>query len=196
MNPRSRLLLSFVLCSVASCGGRLTAPPEVRDPREKEKTELVFQLARHDRLPDGTQLLSAAARLQGRPVGFDLVLGPWRENPPGYINMSTWESRASLRSQGAPSDELLRLLDELYATHSASPTMVEAVDVQALSPWKNPGDMVEGAAKFLLLFPVGLDGGEAGELWLEIDSDTARVVLREKEPRLRRRVLDALTAET
>jgi hypothetical protein len=188
--------LALFLGSLSGCGGRLTEPPEVRDPDEKESTQLVFQLARHERRADGSQLLVAAGLSQARAVGFELELGPWLENPPGYINMSTWESKATLRSQGEASDELLRLLDGLYATHASPAQMVEAVELKAFSPWTNPGDFSEGEAKFLLLFPVGLDGGETGELWLEIDSDDARIVLREKESRLRRRVIDGLTAES
>ena len=183
-----------VLAALAACGGPqgTGGTPEISADPERNGTELVFELARHDRSADGTQLLSARGLLEGRPVGFDLELAAWRENPPGYINMSTWECRAHWRSQGPPSDELLRFLDTLYATHQSPSRMVPSLELQAFSPWKDPGDFQDGPAKFVLLFPIPFE--EGAEAWIEVDAARARIYLREKDPRYRRALVGALTA--
>jgi hypothetical protein len=185
-----KILLPLTL--VCACG-HSSEPPEIAPERG---TELVFRLARHELRPDGSQLLSAVGRLDGRPVGFDLELAAWTENPPGYLNMSTWESRARLLSQGPPSDELLRYLDTLYATRRSPDQMAQAVAVTAFSPWKNPGDLRKGSPKFLLLFPGGFDVDVPAEVWIEVDAGDERIHLREKEQRLRGALIVALSAST
>jgi hypothetical protein len=109
--------------------------------------------------------------------------------------MSTWESRVLLRSRGAESDDLLLFMDELYATNFGSERMVESIELQALSPWKNPGDF-EKDVEVRLLFPVDDFEDKAAELDLKIELDDARIYLREVDSslRVRRGVIKALTA--
>lgn len=186
---------SLLVVACCACGPDSTEIPEVAPNPAERGTELVFRLTRHDRRPDGSQRLSAAGLLQGRPVGFDLELGAWLENAPGFVNMSTWQCTAWLRSQGEPSNELLRLLDSLYATHAAPMSMVPSVELQVFSPWENPGDFENGPCKVILLFPPMLDSrGEGAELKLEVDVDEQRIYLREKDPRYRAAVMEALGA--
>jgi hypothetical protein len=183
-------LLTLGLAALCACS-HSTEPPEIAPERG---TELVFRLERHELRADGSQLLSAVGRLDGRPVGFDLELAAWRENPPGYLNMSTWESQARLLSQGPPSDELVRFLDTLYATRTSPSEMAQAIEVKAFSPWKYPGDLRRGAPKFLLLFPGGFEVDQPAEVWIEVDVGDERIHLREKDPRLRGALIAALSA--
>jgi hypothetical protein len=194
MRPHSLAAVAALLL-LCTCGPDPSATPEIVLEKPKEaSTELVFRIARHDRRPDGSQSLSAVGMLHGKTVGFDLELGPWRENPPGYVNMTTWDCKALLRSQGDASDELLRFLDELYLTHLTPTHMVASLELQAFSPWKNPGAFEDGGAKFLLLFPAGFEFDQAGELRIEVDLDDARLYVREKDERLRLAVIKPLCA--
>jgi hypothetical protein len=187
-------LLALYLATALGCGHSASATPELEPESDALGVVLCFKIARHERRPDGSQTLSATALLKGRPVGFDLELSTWRENPPGFVNMTTWESKAVLRSQGAPSDELLRFLDAQYATRVSPSHMLPAVEVQAFSPWKNPGDFQRDNAKFLLLFPSALGDPGSAELRIEVDADDARLYLKEKDKRLRSAVILALNA--
>jgi hypothetical protein len=107
--------------------------------------------------------------------------------------MPTWDCKAFVRSQGAPSDELVRVLDELLATRLAPTRMLDAVEVQGFSPWKDPSKL-EDAAKFTLLFPSGRDFDQGGELRVEVDLEHARLRVREKDAKLRLAVMKTLCA--
>ena len=191
---RSAALLALALAS--ACGGTLSAPPEIASKRDAERLDLVFFLAQHQSQPGGRQILSAKGVHEGREVGFDLELGPWQENPPGFVNMSTWECSARLISQGQASDDLLRALDVLYGTHCSPDHMAASLELSALSPWKDPGDFSAGAAKLLMLFPAPLMVDRAAEVWIDVDVAHKRISLREKERALRTVLVQALTEPT
>lgn len=196
MRPRSLAVafpFLFLFLFYSSCGSGAAETPEIVRA-DQQGTDLLFRIARHERRADGAQILSAVATLQGRPVGFDLELGPWRENPPGLIDLTTWECSATLRSQGDASDALVSFLDELYGTRLEPASMVGELELRALSPWKNPGTFEDGGAKFLLLFSSGFEFDEAGELRIEVDLDDARLHVREKDERLRLAVMKPLCA--
>jgi hypothetical protein len=188
-----RTVFAVALTLAAACGGTLSAPPEIASRRDAERLDLAFFLARHEQLPGGRQILSAQGKHEGREVGFDLELGPWQENPPGFINMSTWECSARLISQGQASDDLLRALDVLYGTHSSPDRMAASIELTALSPWKDPGDLSAGRAKLLMLFPAPFMVDRAAEVWIDVDAETKRISLREKERGLRKVLVQALT---
>lgn len=198
MRSRHRTIVAFtlVLASLA-CGEDPAATPELVVPPKDEKdhaVELVLRVARNEVRPDGSRTLSAVATHEGRAVGFDLELGAWHENPPGYVNMPTWDCKAFVRSQGAPSDELVRVLDERFATHLAPTRMLDAVELQGFSPWKDPSALEKEPAKLTLLFPSGRDFDQGGELRVEIDLERARLHVREKDARMRLAVMRTLSA--
>jgi hypothetical protein len=182
----------LALALPAGCRRELSGPPEIASTRDAERIELVFYLEQHQYLEGGRQILSAKGLHEGREVGFDLELGAWRENPPGYVNMSTWESSARLISQGQPSDELVRALDVLYGTRLSPDRMVASEDVLALSPWKDPGDFSAGGAKLLMLFCAPFDLDRPAEVWIDVDPRRKRISLREKERGLRKALVLAL----
>ena len=189
----SRCTAGLALAFAAACGGTLSAPPEIASQRDAERLDLVFFLAQQRQLPGGHQVLSAKGLHEGREVGFDLELGPWQENPPGFVDMSTWESSARLISQGPASDDLLRALDALYGTHSSPDHMADSIELSALSPWKDPGDLSAGVAKLLMLFPTPLMVDRGAEVWIDVDVRHKRIGLREKERGLRNVIVQALT---
>ena|SRR5688572_31033271 len=109
--------------------------------------------------------------------------------------MTTWQCDAELRSQGAPSDELLRLIDTLYATRLGADRMRSTVAFQGLAPWRDP--RLPGPSKFFLILPAGEDGFDhSAGVRIEVDLERARLHMREKDPRLRRVVVDALAGST
>ena len=189
----SRSAAALALALAAACGGTLSAPPEIASQRDAERLDLVFFLARHEGQPGGRQILSAKGVHEGREVGFDLELGPWQENPPGFVDMSTWECSARLISQGRASDDLLRALDVLYGTRCSPDHMAPSIELSALSPWRDPGDLSAGAAKLLMLFPAPFMVDRAAEVWIDVDVATKRISLREKERALRTVLVQALT---
>jgi hypothetical protein len=189
--PKSAAVLALALA--AACGRTLSEAPEIASTRDAERLDLVFFLAEQQRLPGGRQILSAKGMHEGREVGFDLELGPWQENPPGFVNMSTWESSARLISQGQASDDLLRTLDVLYGTHCSPDRMATSIELSALSPWKDPGDLSAGTAKLLMLFPSSFMVDRAAEVWIDVDVRHKRISLREKERALRTVLVQALT---
>ncbi len=188
-----RTVFAVALTLASACGGTLSAPPEIASERDAERLDLVFFLAQHQTQPGGRQILSAKGVHEGREVGFDLELGPWQENPPGFVNRSTWESSARLISQGRSSDDLLRALDVLYGTHCSPDHMAASIELSALSPWKDPGDLSAGTAKLLMLFPAPLMVDRAAEVWIDVDVRHKRISLREKERALRTVLVQALT---
>jgi hypothetical protein len=184
----------LAIASLFACGRGSSEPPEIAPDAEEGDTELVFKIARHEWEPSGSQILSATGLLHGKPVGFDVDLDPWCENPPGYVNMTTWDCKARLRSQGRPSDDLLQFMDKLYGTNLSPSRMAKDVEVEGFSPWENPGTFHDGRVSFLLLFPVTFEEGDSAQVWLEVDTAKGRIRLREKEPRLRRALITALSA--
>jgi hypothetical protein len=196
--PRSRPaarrpLLAAAFLGLAACTDRASIVPEVTSESREGSTDVVFQLRDHRATADGGQALTAIGLHAGREVGFDVELGPWRENPPGYVNMSTWQATIRLRSRGESSDALLAFLDLRYATKLAPKGMVAEIEGQALSPWKDPRAFEEGETTIFCSFSPGWDERGHFEVKLSVDREDARVRLREKDPRYRRPLVAALT---
>lgn len=185
---------ALALLGLTGCGAALTEPPDITPPPDAPNTNVVLWLAGHERR-DGEQVLHARGKVGSEPVGFELALGPWRENPPGYVNMVTWECNATLRSTGAPSDAWRRFLAGLYGVRDATGPMAERIEVQAFSPWENPGDLAEGEVRFHLLFPPTPLVDRPAEVRIEVDVDDRRVVWKEKERAFRGALVAALGGE-
>ncbi|HTF88752.1 MAG TPA: hypothetical protein VK843_10115 [Planctomycetota bacterium] len=188
-----RILLASLLLLLAGCKGKLSKPPEVESETEKGSTELVFLLGDHKIGAGGEHDFSAKGLLHGRPVGFDLHFEPWFENPPGYINMSTWESKATIRSRGGESNELLRFLDQRYGADVAPRAMASSIECQALVLWEPPAQFSEPVSVVLIFPCIGYDQMRESSLWLDLRLEEGRIRLREKDPSLRRELIKALT---
>jgi hypothetical protein len=178
------------------CSKRLESPPEVKSDQEPGSMELVFWISERKPAPGGGWTFTASGLREGHPLGFDLSLGPWRENPPGYVNLSTYECSATLSSRGAQSDDFLRLLSRHYSLGPTPGAMAQRVECRGLSPWGDPGEFEDGPQSVLMLFSdwAGDTPGqpEGAEVWIEIDLDRACLRWREKDPAFRRRLVEAL----
>ena len=197
MTSRKRLLFESVfplaLALAAGCGGTLSEPREIASTTDSGLVELVFYMTRHERFPDGRQGFTAEGRNEGRQVGFDLELSKWEENPPGYVNMTIWECPARLVSKGDQSDELLRAMDQLFGARTAPEHMVSELPCSLLSPWKDPGQFEERGAKLIALFQMLPDMDLPPEIWIDVHPQRKRIALREKDPRLRKALLQSWT---
>jgi hypothetical protein len=182
----------LALALLVGCG-KLSAPREIASTTASGCIDLVFYMDRHEVLQDGTQSFTARGLHEGRPVAFDLELTPWRENPPGYVNMTTWECGAKLISKGDAGNELLRAMDALYGTRTSPESMVKEVSCLLVSPWKDPGNFEERGAKMVAQFQMHFDMDVAPELWIDVHPERKRIALRERDPRLRLAVIKALT---
>ena len=187
-----RFPCALILAVLASCTGKLTEPPEVASEREQGSTELVFMLDDQQFAPNGCQSFTARGLLEGRRVGFGVELQPWSENGPGFVNMSTWECKARLLSRGSESDLFLQHIDLLYRAQVPAPRMAESIECKAMSMWEHPGKLDGEPVKLLLLFSGGFDETLDAEVWLEVRPKEARVIWREKDPRLRAALIQAL----
>ncbi len=177
--------------ALTGCGD--ATPPELTDRDPDRGTELAFRITGYERRANGTQLFAATALLNGSPVGFDLELAPWKENPPGILDMPTWECSVRWHSRGPQSDALLAFMDGLYATGLEHKRMVHSIDLTAFSPWKNPGDFEEPVT-LRLLFPPNDFEDRSAELKLDVDFYDSRIYLREVDTSLRRSVIWRLSA--
>jgi hypothetical protein len=192
-NSVGSLILTLAFSALCACGEDPERTPEVAPLPKQKSTDLVFKITRHEVHADGSQLFSAAGLLQGRTVGFDLELAPFSETPPGFVNMSTWQCTAHMRSQGAPSDELLQLMESLYDVGAAPSKMAASVGLQALSIWKNPSVIQTERVALVLMFDSRIDDTrDTPELWLDVDAKAKRMHLRERDKRRRGAVIAAL----
>ena len=196
--PRPLVAIALVVAALlvpSACTNKAAIVPLITEDVKEGSTDLVFQMRDHRVSADGSQRFSAVALLDGREVGFDVELGRWNENPPGYVNMTTWDCKARLVSRGEASDAFLRHLDVRYGTTRGPKEMVDALDAQAISPWKNPGAFEDGETMFMLSIQPGIDERAYAEFKLIVDRDDGRVRWKEKDaPQYRASLIAALTA--
>jgi len=167
------------------CGERvMTEPPEITSEQRDESTNLVFWLRSHEVREDGSQWIRAEGLANGSPVGFDLEIGTWYENGPGFINVKTYQATARLHTRGVESDGLLRQLDAIYQTHVSPGPMDTCLEMQAISIIQKPGHFEE-PVKMILSIQPGFDERDYAEVFLAIDKPHRRVRLVEKDRRYR-----------
>jgi len=178
---------------------KATAPlgelPEITSENEEGFVDLVFAVAEHKTLADGSQSIKAAGRHKGQAVGFEVVLGPlWegKANKDGRIEMRY--GTATFRRAGPESDVFLRVLADLYASSAKPKAMADEREFKAVSLRGNPRDLAGGPVKIKLFFEPGPDDRYA-EFYTNIDLAARRLEFREKDPDYRTRVIRALQAD-
>lgn len=183
-------LLPFL---VPGCGKKdfATITPEIRSEAKEGVSPLVFALRDYRSDPSGKQSFSIAGTWQGRPVGLDFEFEPWSENPPGFVNMTTYSCTVHARSRGAATEEFVRALDDLYGTHSVPRVFAPMVELQALSPWAKPGNFEGDPVHMVLLFPGSLEENQEPEVFLDVDRSRSRVEWKEKNQLFRKGLVRA-----
>jgi hypothetical protein len=189
-----RTLAACALLSLAACGVQDLSgiTPELTEADSKS-THMVFALRNYLRHADGRQTFSLCASDAAEPVGFDLELGTWTENGPGFIDITTFECRGRLVSQGAASDAWLRSLDRLYGTGRRPTEMAKEVEIQAVTLHAAP-DFEAGRVMLTLVLPPTMEAVEDPQVQLVLDLPAGRATLRELHRQLRRAVVAALEA--
>src|SRR5262249_5657987 len=127
---------------------RLSEIPEIAIENAEGFVDLVFYIAEHTTLAEGSQSIKAAALHKGQTVGFAAVLGPiWA----GKASKDAWRTgTATFRRVGPESDQFLRILVELYASSAKPKAMADEREFNAVSLRGNPRDLASGPVKFKL----------------------------------------------
>lgn len=185
--------LALLPILVQACGKKdfSSVTPEIKSEAKESASPLVFALREYRSDPSGKQSFSIVGTWQGRPVGLDLEFEPWNENPPGFVNMTTYSCTVHARSRGAATEELVRALDDLYATHSAPREFAQTIELQALSPWAKPGHFEGDPVHMVLMFPGSIEENQDPEVFFDVDRSRSRVEWKEKNALYRKGLVRA-----
>ena len=196
MNTALLLMTALVLASPAQ-GQRPHPPPapgrlpEITSEGEGDFHDLVFAVAGVTRAADGSEEVTAVGAHKGRPVRFQAVVAPTWEH--GQVaDRRTYSGVVTLRSLGADSDALVRIIDTLYGAKVMPKRMAPAVPFAAISLKGNPLELAAGEVALKLFFESESEERYA-ELYLNIDLARSRVELREKDEGYRGPVVRALS---
>jgi hypothetical protein len=193
-------LLSFLF---ASCSKPQPLQPPVKPPPEITAdseddgfVDLGFAIRSRETLPDGSQGLHAYGVHHGREVGITVVLGTqWKKGSLGSnVPLVTYQGAVTYRSLGAPSDALLQVLDQLYATKLQPTTIRPNTTFTAISLGGEPADLTKGQTKIKLFFESDAEDRYA-ELYTNIDLANGILQIHEKDPGYRSAVIRALRSE-
>lgn len=113
---------------------------------------LTFALRGYQVRHDGSQILGVAGLDRGETVGFDLCLGSeWKDAPSlaGTI-LAVQLGSVILRSVGAPSDALVRLLDRLYQAVRQADRMKSSIPLIGLALGGDPANLQAGTTRIKL----------------------------------------------
>jgi hypothetical protein len=173
----------------------LTAPPEVTSEEEAGFHDLIFYIQEHKRLPDGSQSIRGSGRHKGRPLGFEVVLGPsWQAGSLGKdIPLVTYRGIVTYRSTGADSDAFIQVLDELYGAKVGPKAMGREIQFTGISLEGDPRDLAKGPVKIKLFFESDKQDDYA-ELFTNIELGAHRLEVHEKDEEYRSPVIRALQA--
>src|SRR6185295_12054808 len=99
----------------------------------------------HKKLQDGSQAIQVAGTHQGRPVGFEVILGPsWEGGSLGKdIPLVAYRGKVTYRGTGPESDAFLRALDEVYGTKLAPRGMSTQTPFGAITLRGDPRDLTQ-----------------------------------------------------
>lgn len=170
------------------------APPEITAECEEDGfVDLGFAITAAERLADGAVALHAAGVHRGQAVGLTVVLSAaWRAGALGpKVPLVTYTGTVTYRSAGAPSDALMRALDELYGTRLGATALRPETVFTGISLDGEPGDPGKGPVKLKLFYETGGDDGYA-ELYTNLDLARGILQIHEKDPDYRAPIVRAL----
>ena len=197
----TRIFLIFICIFISGACRRpqsQQAKPEITShaaESEEGYHDLVFLIQEHRTLADGSQLISAAGTHKGKPVGLQIALSPsWKQGSidlGGGSSLATYRGDVTFRSVGAESDLLLQIMDHLYGTKLSPKKMKNETIFTAISLEGNPQSLKNGMTKIKLFFETDKEDEEA-ELFANIDVNTNKVYINEKDAEYRSAVINAL----
>lgn len=193
-------LVAAALLLVPACSKRDAADSSVQTDTAPDivmqagqgTIDLAFAVADYRHHADGTQRLLARGRYRGAPVEMRIVIeGDWRAQELGG-GQRGFKGQLQLESSGAASDTLIRAMDGAYETRLGAVRFEKSTPFAAVSLEGTPQALNAGPAKLKLLYEGG-SGQQYAEAFLDIDLSKARVVLREKDPQYRARLVSVLS---
>jgi hypothetical protein len=190
-------LLSFLVGSCSKPQPPIKPPPEITaDSEDSGFVDLGLAIRSRETLPDGSQVLHAFGVHHGREVGITVVLGTqWKVGSLGSdVPFVTYRGTVTYRSLGAPSDALLQILDELYATKLQPTSIRPTTTFTAISLEGEPADLTKGPTKIKLFFESDTEDRYA-ELYTNIDLANGLLQIHEKDPEYRLALIKALRPE-
>ena len=172
------------------------SPEITADSEDGGFVDLGFAIRSRETLPDGSQVLHAYGVHHGREVGITIVLGTqWKAGSLGPdVPLVTYRGTVTYRSLGAPSDALLQILDQLYATKLQPTTIRPTTTFTAISLGGEPADLTKGPTKIKLFFESDAEDRYA-ELYTNIDLANGVLQIHEKDPEYRSALIKALRPE-
>jgi hypothetical protein len=158
--------------------------------------DLVFVIKQQTLAPDGSRTLEARGTYNGMEVGLLVVLGAkWESVAPDPKQKFAFHTgTVEYRTVGAPSNTLLEVIDDLYAT-GMHPLGLRAVTKFAgTSIEGDPADLVKGEVRIKLQFEAAEPEKQA-ELYTKIDLPNHVLRICEKDPSYRKALVQALSQE-
>ena len=189
-------LLSFIFgsCSKPKSQELSAKPlPEITAHSEEGFVDLSFAIRSSERLSDGSQALNAYGVHHGREVGITVIIGPqWKKGSHGVAD--TYQGSVTYRSLGAPSEALLQVLDQLYATKLQPKAIRPTTTFTGISLEGEPANLAKGPAKIKLFFESETEDRYA-ELYTNIDLANGVLQIHEKAHDYRTPIIKALRVE-
>jgi hypothetical protein len=171
----------------------LREAPEVLSETEEYFHDLVFFADSAVQLSNGSQALRASGRHRGRPLAFEVRLGPtWKAGSLGKdVPLTTYQGTVTYHSLGLASTRFLQALDEIYGT-GLKPVQMRADTVfTGISLAGDPRHLDGGPVRIKLFYEAGGEDGYA-ELYTNIDLSTHRLEIHEKDEAYRSQIIQAL----
>lgn len=190
-------LLSFLSGLFSKPRRVAPAPAEIAAEAEAEGwVDLGLGIRSHETLSDGTRAVHACGVHHGREVGLTVVLGSqWTAGKLApNIDLITFRGAVTFRSTGEPSDALLVILDQLYATKLAPAVMRPETAFVGISLAGEPGDLAKGPARIKLFYESD-DEHSYAELYAIIDLSAGVLQIHEKDPEYRSAIIRALSGK-
>ncbi len=173
----------------------LIKPPEITSEEIGGFHDLVFYIAQHKKLPDGTQVLWASGIHKGQHLGFEVVLSPeWKTDTSNKkIPIKIYSGIVTCRSIGQESNTFIQVLDQIYATHLNPKTIKPKTKFSAMSIEGNPNSLEKGLTKIKIFYDSDKED-EYAEAFIDIELSANKLTFAEKDTDYRAPLVKALKA--
>lgn len=173
-----------------------TADTEVMLGTGEDFIDLALFIEDHQRQPDGTQIIRAAGKHNSQPIRLEIVLGAsWKSGSlDEKIPLVVYQGTVTFRSLGTESDNLVRMLDEVYGTKLNPTAMKQQTRFTAMTLGGDPRDLSKGPVKVKLFFESDNEK-EYAELFTNIDLSKHRLEINEKDPDYREAIVQSLKSK-
>ena len=158
--------------------------------------DLSFTIDQVRTLADGSKSLSVSGMMEGKQVGFEVILGPtWQAGKSDpRIPIVVRKGMVTYKGMGTNSDAFVQVLDQVYRTKLGPKGMAASTKFTGLSLQGDPSKLEEGEVKIKLFFESNKQD-EYAEVFTNIDVAAKKLEFSEKDPEYRVALVKALTAK-